>query len=99
MLLAEGEKPLQQTELKGKVKDVLENLYQWIAEAYFKVADSDKSEKLEICDDPGFDKASQRLLIDEDFRNCFLARDDGGVEATAARTHPPAGKGIGNSRG
>lgn len=62
---AEGEKHLQQTELKGtKVKDILKDFQKWLARAHFEVADRAKSEKLKICDDPGLDEASQPLLIE-----------------------------------
>ena len=65
MASAEGEKHLQQTELKGtKIKDILKDFQKWLARAHFEVADRAKSEKLKICDDPGLDEASQPLLIE-----------------------------------
>ena len=65
MASAEGEKHLQQTELKGtKIKDILSRFEKWLATAHFEVADPAKSEKLKICDDPGLDEASQPLLIE-----------------------------------
>lgn len=65
MSSAEGEKHLQQTELKGKkVKEILSDFEKWLVGAHFEVADRAKSEKLKICDDPGLDEASQPLLIE-----------------------------------
>ena len=65
MASAEGEKHLQQTELKGtKVKDISKDFQKWLARTYFEVANYAKNEALKRCEDLGLNEASQPLLVE-----------------------------------